>query len=219
MRTKRRRAGVKTACSRRGLSLAEVVVSTLLIGLLMAAALNGVGAAARSTNAAAEASDATALARQLLDEITVLPYEDPNQSPAFGLESGEAGAPGVRASFDDTDDYIDWVDSPPKDRGGVALAGYTGWHRTADVQKLDNIDFSVLPDASTSQGLRLITVVVTSPSGRVTKLQCQRAKDAGSLQSQGVGQTLVTWVGVSLQSGNGGAVTSGVSLINHAGDQ
>lgn len=210
---------VPSPVRRRGLSLAEVVVSTFLIGLLMTAALTGVGAAARSTNASSNDADSFALARALLEEVVPLPYEDPNQTPSFGVESGETANPNARSGFDDVDDYKDRADTPPKDRNGNALAGYTGWQRTADVEKVDPSDHSLRSDGSSDKGLRLITVTVRDPSGRQRTLQAYRSNIGGCLQSQGVGQTLVTWVGISLQSGPGAAINSGVSLSNHAADQ
>ena len=185
----------------------------------MAGALVSVGASSRSASTAADAGDAAALARQLLDEIAALPYEDVNQTPGFGLETGETAAPGARTHCDDLDDYNDWTDSPPKDRGGVALAGFTGWQRTADVSKVASSNYSLRSDGQTDQGIRLITVAVVSPSGKSATLRTYRTNDAGSLQAQGVGQTLVAWVGSSLQAGTGDAVSGGVNLVNHAGDQ
>lgn len=204
---------------RNGLSLAEVVVSTLLIGLLMAGALMSVGAAARSTSEAADASDAVALARQLLEEIVSLPYEDPNQTPAFGLENGETAAPGARTACDDLDDYNNWSESPPRNRDGSALSGYSAWSRSVRVRKVDPLNRSVMLDSALDKGQRLITISVVAPSGRTTVLSAYRSLGGGALQPQGVSQSLVTWVGVTLQSGAGSPVSSGVSLSNHATDQ
>lgn len=204
---------------RRGMTLAEVIVSTLLVGLLMTGALVSVGASARSASTAADARDAAALARQLLDEIAALPYEDANQTASYGLESGETAAPGARTHCDDLDDYINWIDSPPKDRGGAAIPGFTGWQRTADVVKVHDVDYSQRSDGSSDKGYRLVTVTVISPTGKTATLRVYRTKDAGSLQAQGVGQSLVTWVGASLQSGGGKPVVGGAHLLNHAGDQ
>lgn len=202
-----------------GVSLVEVVVSTLLIGGLMAAALTSVGAVARSTSFAADSSTAVLLARQLMDEIIILPYEDTVQTPVFGLESGESTSTSTRTQLDDLDDYLNWNDSPPRMRQGTLIDEYSGWLRTADVQKLSNSNYSVLSDSSPDSGIRLVTVQVTTPAGKVTTMRCYRTKPAGALQSQGVGQTVVTWVGVGLQTGSSGSVSGGTAILNHAGDQ
>lgn len=218
--TSARNTGKQMPCSRRrGLSLAEVVVSTLLVGILLTAALVSVGAAARTMGSAGEASNATCLARQLLEEITRLPYDDPNQSPVFGRESGEIAAVGDRSLCDDIDDLVDWDDTPPHDHHGDEISGYTGWIRSADVVKLSAAGNYELPNSSNDQGLRLVTVTVMPSSGRSYTLRALRSKDGGCLQAQGVDQTIVSWVGVTLQSGDGGPISGGVGLINHASDQ
>ena len=194
------------AC-RPGLSLVEVIVSTLLVGLLLTASLLSVGSAARTTTAATETCDAMYLAQQLLEEISILPYEDPNQTPVFGMESGENSSPAARTQADDIDDFAGWSESPPKDRNGNNLPNYSGWSRTVNV----------IPVAGSSD--RTIEVTVNAPKGRSTTLKAYRAKEGGYLQPQGANQTLVTWVGVTLQTGTGSSVLSGVSLVNHAADQ
>ena len=68
-------------------------------------------------------------------------------------------------------------------------------------------------------GILTIEVTVNAPSGRSAILKAFRSKEGGSLQPQGVSQTLVTWVGVTLQTGSSTSVSSGVSLVNHAADQ
>ncbi|QDU90390.1 hypothetical protein Pla175_37940 [Pirellulimonas nuda] len=203
----------------RGLTLAEVVMSTFLIGLLLTGALRSVGASAKSWTAAAEAADGQALAQQLMAEIVGQPYEEQTQSPAFGPESGEVVTAGVRSGLDDLDDYNDWVDTPPKDRSGAALTGFAGWSRTADVQKTWPDDYSIRSDGGSDKGMRLVTVIATSPTGRKSTLKAYRTNAGGSLQPQGVQQTLVTWVGASLQAAGGPAVQGGTALPNHASDQ
>lgn len=205
-----------TPC-RSGSTLAEVVVSTFLVGLLLIAALSSVGAAARSWIGAAESADAHALARQLLDEIMTQRYQD-ETSPVFGPETGEASLPGIRSNLDDVDDYRDWNDTPPRDRNGLAIPQSAGWARVADIQKIDSSDRRTLPDSANSEGIVLITVTVTPPLGQAVTLSAYRSDIGGGLQPQGVPQTLVTWVGVSLQAGSGEPISSGVSLLNHASD-
>jgi Tfp pilus assembly protein PilV len=205
---------------RTGLSLAEVVVSTLLIGILLTAALASVGAAARNTAYTAESSSAILLARQLMDEIVVLPYEDPTPTPEFGLETDEPNTNATRTQLDDIDDYKNWNDSPPRARNGTLLTAYSGWQRTVDVKLIDVDSHSAVnEDSQGDEGLRLITVSVVSPSGEVTTLRIHRAKTAGSLQPQGLGQNIVNYVGIALQTGSGATISGGASILNHAGDQ
>jgi hypothetical protein len=168
--------------------------------------LVSVGAAARTTSAATETCDAVYLAQQLIEEISILPYEDPNQTPVFGMESGESSGSAARIQADDIDDLAGWSESPPKDRIGNNLPNYSGWTRNVNVQGAAPSD-------------RTVEVTVIAPNGRSKTLKAYRTKEGGSLQLQGVNQTLVTWVGVTLQTGSGAGISSGVSLVNHAADQ
>ncbi|MEZ6134997.1 MAG: hypothetical protein R3C53_08825 [Pirellulaceae bacterium] len=192
--------------ARPGISLIEVIVSTLLVGLLLAAALVSVGSAARSTTVAAVNNDAIFLALNLIEEITVLPYEDPDQPPLFGQEPGENQGKKARNQADDVDDLANWTELYAEDRDGNILTGYENWSRSVSV-------------VQSGDSTKTIEVTVTSPSGDLTTLTAVRAKEGGCLQLQGVEQTLVTWVGVELQTGMGDQVLSGVSLTNHAADQ
>ena len=165
-----------------------------------------VGAAARTTFAATETSDVMYIAQQLLEEISILPFEDPNQTAVFGMEPGENRGITLRLYADDIDDLDGLSESPPNDRNGVNLLGYSGWSRRVKVNQTSSLE-------------RTIEVTVTTPSGRSTTLKALRSKEGGCLQPQGVNQTLVTWIGVNLQTGPSAGVTSGVSLVNHASDQ
>ena len=75
---------------RSGLTLAEVAISTLIVGLMMVASLKSVGGVYTTWTAAAEKHDGIALADQLLEEIMQSEYEEPDETPIFGVESGES---------------------------------------------------------------------------------------------------------------------------------
>jgi hypothetical protein len=190
-----------------------------LVGFILVSALASVGATTKSWQTTSDLADGTTLARQLLNEISCLAYQEPLQTPTFGLESGETLANNARTGFDDLDDYKDFTDTPPRDRSGLPITNYASWQRIADVQKLKETDKKPSPDGGADKGLRLITVTVTSPQGKVTTLQAMRSLAGGTQQPQGVGQTIVNWVGCELQAGSASKVSAAVSLVNHATDQ
>ncbi|MEZ6068070.1 MAG: hypothetical protein R3B90_20685 [Planctomycetaceae bacterium] len=78
---------------RRGLTLAEVAISALLVGLVMVSALRSVEMSLRTWETTAQTADANGLAKQLLGEIEGLPYEDVVTLGNFGPESGETASP------------------------------------------------------------------------------------------------------------------------------
>lgn len=205
--------------TRGGVSLAEVAVSTLLIGILMVAALRTVESSLMTWQAAAGSGDGNGLARQLLDEIMVHTYaEDVTQGANFGPESGEDT--GDRSLFDDLDDFDNWSALPPQDAAGNPMNEYLGWSRSVNVQKLNDNSHGTLSEVVPDQGLRQITVTVTSPSSQVTTLVAWRSDLGGTQQTLGVDQTIVTWVGCDLQLDPADDVLSAGTLVsNHAEDQ
>ncbi len=205
--------------TRSGLTLAEVAISTLLVGVLMVASLRTVESSLRTWQTAAATFDGDSLARQLLDEVQAQPYEDISGPPVFGPESGETTSPAHRSLFDDIDDYDGWTASPPEAPTGTPLPAYSGWSRSVAVRKLAAAGHATLTSGATDEGLREIEVTVTSPDGEITSLKAWRSRAGGMQQTLGVDQTVVTWVGCSLQAEpDDTAIAGGTLVSNHAED-
>ncbi len=207
-----------TACL--GSSLVEVVVSTLLVGLVLVTALDGVGSAVRTTRALSDQLDGHAYAAELMAEILSKPYTDPEEGDAnatFGIESDEPSPATNRLALDDIDDFNGWTEgSALATREGAARMDTAGWGRAVEVVKLNhNNATSVIGDSASDKGVRRITVTVTSPTGQVTTLQTIRAA-AGAMEQQPAGDTTyVTGVEIQLQTTNQSVTATG-SLLNHA---
>src|SRR5262245_31729364 len=117
--------------NRAGLTLVEVVVSTLIVGLMTVAALNTLGAVTRSGMAAGKRAVALGLAEDLMAEILTTAYSDPNGVVVFGLETGEL-AP--RENFDDVDDFNGWNQLPPQTADGSTIPNRDEWRQRVTVQ-------------------------------------------------------------------------------------
>lgn len=194
-----------------GVSLIEAVLAVAIVAIMMVAALDVVGSSARTRAIQTEQSRATALAKQLLSEIVQCRYADAGSSPVFGPESGE-----VRANFDDVDDFHNWTESPPQTGSGTALAGFTGWKRSVKVEYADPTNPS--SNASSDQGLKRITVTVTTPTGKTTTLVGLRSRNGGYEKSVQTTTTYTSWASLSVQAGtnsNTGTVSS-TNLVNQA---
>ncbi len=214
-----RRRGLGPHPSRSGVTLAEVAISALLVGLLVVASLNSVGSTVRTWRLAAEDASGDALAQQLLREIMLQSYEDPNETPVWKHESSEPHAAATRVEFDDTDDYDDWTASPPQHPSGESLSGYDGWQRSVIVRKLHK-DFDSVKDSHRDHGLREIIVTVTGPQGQTATARAYRSETGGSSQAMGADRTVVTWVGCDLILGaDGPSVSTGTFITNHAESQ
>jgi hypothetical protein len=145
-------------CRRAGTSLAEVAVSTLIVGILLTASLSTALRVTQSRMAASDAAYASQLAHDLAAEIISRLYTDPTSGgTALGPETGEAL--GSRAGFDDVDDYDNWQESPPQDRNGNLLTTSTAWRRRV---KVEYVDSTLLSQTllGVDDGIKRITVTV-----------------------------------------------------------
>ena len=154
--------GSLTGCPRRtaqqsGFSLLEVVFSTLIVGVLIVAALRSVGTATSGQLALAQQSQSSLLAQALLAEITNLPYEDPNEPPRTGPEGSE-GVGSTRAAFDDVDDYHEWSSKPPQEKDGSVISHLSAWRRVVAVYTVDPNDH--LQQSTDDLGAKLVKVTV-----------------------------------------------------------
>lgn len=140
--------------SRRGFSLVEVAVSTLLVGVLLAASLAGTGQALLGQRQTADRAVAKVLVESMLAEIVQLAYVDPSvANPPLGLDSGESST--NRNTFDDLDDYAGHTASPPTTKAGDAIPGLTGWERTVEVVWINPATLAV---SGADTGAKRITV-------------------------------------------------------------
>lgn len=155
MRTGDRREA-RRAHGRGAFSVVEAVFSITLVGGLLVAALDTVGASAVAQQGIEQHTIAKMLGTELMTEVMVLDYEDANDTPLFGIEPSEAV--GGRVKFDDLDDYAGWSESPPQTKAGAARAEYQGWRRIVSVQRVDPSNYKNL--SANDTGLRKVTVRV-----------------------------------------------------------
>jgi type II secretory pathway pseudopilin PulG len=139
-----------------GLSLIEVVASTMIVGMMAVAALNSLGAATKSSQSIGNRAIALGLADELMAEILQAAYADPNQTPVFGRETGETA--GLRTSFDDVDDYDGYNQSPPKYRDGTTMPDRANWRHRVRVRRVLPADPT--QNSGTDQGAKRIDVEI-----------------------------------------------------------
>lgn len=147
-----RRGGCRRRC--RAFSLVESVVSILIVGVMVVAAMNTVGGSQKTQLTSAQRDRALLLAQDLMAEIVGKPYEDPDQTPVFGRESGESGS--QRDLWDDVDDYDALSNSPPEYEDGTAIAWANGYTRKVTATWLDPADLTQVSGSETGvKGIRL----------------------------------------------------------------
>lgn len=138
-----------------GFTFVEVVISIVLIGTVLVAVMNNVGASKGGQYMIHERSSGNFLANNLMAEIISRPYEDPDDTPDFGRELGESG--GQRDAWDDVDDYDGWSASPPERRDGTEITS-SQWTRSVTVERVNPDNLSQTSGSET--GAKMITVTV-----------------------------------------------------------
>jgi MSHA pilin protein MshD len=149
---------ITTKVDRAGLTMFEVVASTLIVGLMSVVALNGLGAATKSGESIGNRAIALGLADDLMAEILPLPYSDPNDTPTFGPEGSESAGP--RSAFDDVDDFNGWNQSPPVDRDGVTIPHRADFRHRVQVTRVLAASLTEQTSGATDEGVIRIRVTV-----------------------------------------------------------
>lgn len=167
--------------ARRALTVVEMVASIVLVGVMLVAAVNTVGASKFGQRKQYDRRQGYALARLLMAEITERLYADPSQmdylrnrifadgltaSYSLGQELDEFF--GLRSAFDDIDDYNGWTDSPPQLRDGTVMTELSGWARGVTVVFLSAADRKTI--VTQDEGVKQITVSVTRNGAAVATL-------------------------------------------------
>lgn len=144
---------------RSGFTMIETIMSVMIVGIMFASTLTMVGRAKLTRYRLTLRDKAEFLSQSLLAEITSLPYEDPREpTTAIGLEPMESGFT-KRDTFNDVDDFHNWVKSPPQSADGVDMTEFNGWSRTVTVQWILPADLSTTSPSETNA--KRITVNVT----------------------------------------------------------
>lgn len=146
----------ETRSSRTGFTLVETVVSMLIVGTMLVAALNTVGASRLSQYRTSRSNCGQLLAELLMAEILRQDYQEPDGTAVFGPESGEAGA--TRIGFDDVDDYQGWASNPPTSKDGIPIPGLEGWHRSITVEWVNPLNVAQVQGSETNTKRVTVTV-------------------------------------------------------------
>ena len=155
----------------------EVTVSMVIIGGILLTSMNMVGAVGQTSRSMTDRTTGHLLAEQLMTEILVQAYEDPDEPPgSFGMEDIEA-ATKDRTYYDDVDDYDRWSSEPPEYQDGTAVDGYPDFTRTVRVYWVQPTDTTLIAGANT--GIKRITVTVKHRSLTLAELHALRADTGG----------------------------------------
>ena len=163
-----------TGIAARAFSMAEVVVSIAIVGIMLVAALNTTGVAKTTQQQTSQRGRAVLLAEDLMAEILSQDYEDADYSPgSFGLGGDEVGD-GSRALWEDVDDYHGWSASPPEQKDGTPISGFDGWGRSVLVHWASPMNLTQA--VGLDSGMKRIVVTVTRNGREVLSISALRTR-------------------------------------------
>lgn len=157
---------------RRGFTLIEAVISTLVVSILLMAAMGAVRSARATQVSLALRSRGAALGQALMSEILTQAYADSAPGEVLGPEAGETAA--TRAAFDDVDDYHRLDEPTPLTRGGDALDSTGKWRRLTAVAWVDPADPT--RESASETGVKRITVEVSFGGKPIATLVSLRSR-------------------------------------------
>lgn len=150
---------------RRGLSLIEVALASVVLAFIAVAAARTVVGARASDQLTADRAQARLLANALMAEVLLRDYKDPEGGLGFGIDAAETQA--TRSTLDDIDDFNSYNEDPVKNPDGLAIAGLSAWSRQVRVEWVTAANFTVTSAAETE--IKRITVTVLRSGRRVLK--------------------------------------------------
>ncbi len=149
-----------------GFSLAEVMVASVIIGIVGVSAMRLFGGLAHSQAALKRTESAETLILDLISEIKQRDYMDGNGDyTSLGLETGESGSD--RSSYDDVDDYHQLSENPPKFRNGTTYADMETFTRYTTVRWVSSADFN--SESASDQGYKKVTIIINDSTREVAR--------------------------------------------------
>lgn len=148
-----------TSSRRRGFSIAEAMMASMVLAIAVVGVCGPLSAASEQSQVMRERSTALLLARQLMEEIAAKPLLDGGLACRLGPESGESS----RGKYDSADDYNGYTDSTSAFKtldGQTVQFGAVGTF-TRQVA----VEYRATPSGSASAAgdFGLVTVTVTTP--------------------------------------------------------
>ncbi len=114
----------RSPTTRHAFTIVEAALAVVIVGMVVVAALNAVGGAARLRGVSSDRSGAASLAHEMLSEVLTRPYDDPER---------DTGQPAMRVEYDDIFDYDGLAESPPVDASDKEVQGFAGFRREVSV--------------------------------------------------------------------------------------
>lgn len=190
-----RATGLNRRSVRRGFTLLEVILATIIVGTGITAAMQLFVTCTQQNQTAVGMTVAMNLANNVQELMSTAFYADPNAAVgSWGLESGETLGVGNNPATLDVDDFDGAVFNPPKDASWADLndnllgagRGLTRYTQKVHVTRVKKSDLTSPTSGNADEGVLKVVVEVwykpnaASPSGMVYSMSFLRFNDKGS---------------------------------------
>lgn len=143
--------------ARRGFTLIEASLTTVIIGVAFVAMLQLFAAGTNAQATGAQLTSGINIAKSVRELSVGMAFSSPATPNNWGLDAGESADD--PSGCDDINDLDNRVFDPPVDARGHEMTDMAGWKQTVSVQSVDpNGVESVLPDGTT-RAVRVLTIV------------------------------------------------------------
>lgn len=141
---------------RRGFTLIEAALVTVIIGVGVMAMMQLLAAGTVQNGAGAKLTTGLAMAGNIRELTLDVAFSDPNQTASWGTESGETSV----AAYDDLDDLDGKTFSPPIDARRQTIATQPEWSQSITVQCVDpDLITTTVPDGSSPMARVTVTIL------------------------------------------------------------
>jgi Tfp pilus assembly protein PilV len=121
---------------RRGLTLMETTLATVVVGLAVLATVKLVSATSMQTGYSQRLTTAFMLANNMRELLGSLPFNDPttNTTPASPLPNGPQNGEASVSQYNDVQDFNNYKANPPIDANRQSISSLTNWQQSVSVQ-------------------------------------------------------------------------------------
>jgi prepilin-type N-terminal cleavage/methylation domain-containing protein len=142
----------------RGFTLIEMNLVVIIVGVIALVAGSFSSLLSKAFVEIRVKNRANTLAIAAMEEIRCRKWDElaaPSSSPAVGRDAGETA--GVKASFDDVDDFDGYAETPPRYMDGAEIPGLAGFSLAVEVKYVD----AALAVSASPTGLKKVSVTVS----------------------------------------------------------
>ncbi|MEO6436739.1 MAG: prepilin-type N-terminal cleavage/methylation domain-containing protein [Tepidisphaeraceae bacterium] len=150
---------------RRGFTLIEAAIVTVIVGIGTVGLLELLASGTMSNAESSELTTALNLANDVREMSRSLAFADPTTPTTWGAESGESSA----ATYDDLDDLDGVSFNPPIDARRQSLSNYTRWTQSVTVQTVQPNQLTTVASDG-SQPVNRVTVAVSKSGSEVCRI-------------------------------------------------